>query len=62
MDHETRSEFEQLCALTEIAQDLDTFLEIRRNLIRILEEKQILLNRQRPVGRVHQPTSPSNVA
>lgn len=43
MDYETRNEFEQFCALAEIEQDLDKFLEIKRNLIRILDEKEVRL-------------------
>jgi hypothetical protein len=42
MDHETRNEFEHFCALAEIEQGPDKFLEIKRNLVRILEEKQAL--------------------
>jgi len=62
MDKETRNEFEQFCALAEIEQDPDKYLEIKRNLIRILDEKEVRLNRQRPVERVRYPTAPSNVA
>jgi hypothetical protein len=62
MDHETRNEFEHFCALAEIEQDADKFLAIKRNLIRILDEKQVRLNHQRPVGRVLYPTTPTNVA
>jgi hypothetical protein len=43
MDHKTRNEFEQFCALAEIEQDPDKFLEIKRNLIRILDEKEVRL-------------------
>jgi hypothetical protein len=46
MDHETRQEFERLCALAETEQDPDKFLEIERNLIRILDDKQVCLNNQ----------------
>jgi hypothetical protein len=62
MDHETRNEFEHFCALAEIEQDPDKFLEIKRNLVRILDEKEVRLNRQRPACRVRYPTAPSNVA
>jgi hypothetical protein len=62
MDHETRSEFEHFCALAEIEQDPDKFLEIKRNFVCILDEKEVRLNRQRPASRVRYPTAPSNVA
>lgn len=62
MDHETRNEFEHYCALAEIEQDPDKFLEIKRNLIRILDEKEVRLNRQRPASRVRYPNAPSSVA
>jgi hypothetical protein len=62
MDHETRNKFEHYCALAEIEEDPDKFVEISRNIIRVLDEKQALLNRQRPASRVRYPTAPSNVA
>ena len=63
MDHETRNEFEHFCALAEIEQDPDKFREIKRNLIRMLDEKQVRLNHQRPAGRLsHPPGAPSNAA
>lgn len=62
MDHETRNEFEHFCALAEIEQDPDKFLEIKRNLVRILDEKQVRLSHQRPAGRLRYPSAPSNVA
>jgi hypothetical protein len=62
MDHHTRNEFEHFCALAEIEEDLDKFIEISRNIIRILDEKQVRLNHQRPSSRVRYPTVPSNVA
>lgn len=61
MDQETRNGLEQLCALAEIEEDPEKFLEISRNLVRILDEKQVRLNRQRPVSRVRNPTVPSSV-
>lgn len=61
MDHETRNEFEHFCALAEIEQDPDRFLEIKRNLIRILDEKQIRLH-QRPAGTLRYRSASSNVA
>ena len=63
MDHETRNKFEHLCALAEIEEDADKFVEISRNLVRILDEKQVRLNRQRPARGVrYPPDAPSNVA
>jgi hypothetical protein len=59
MDHETRNEFEHFCALAEIEQDPDKFLEIKRNLVRILDEKQACLNRQRPAIRLRSPSAPA---
>jgi hypothetical protein len=44
MDQETRNEFEQLCPWAEIEDDPEKFLEIGRNLVRILDEKQVRLN------------------
>jgi hypothetical protein len=61
MDKQTRNEFEQLCALAEIEEDPEKFLEISRNLVRILDEKQVRLNRQRPVRRVRNPTAASSM-
>lgn len=62
MDHETRNKFEHLCALAEIEEDPDKFVEISRHIIGVLDEKQGLLNRQRPANRVRYPAAPSNVA
>ncbi len=62
MDHETRNEFERLCALAEIEQDPQKFIEISRKIICILSEKQVSLNQQRPARRVRYPKAPSNVA
>lgn len=63
MDHETRNKFEHFCALAEIEEDADKFVEISRNLVCILEEKQVRLNRQRPArGVSYPPDAPSNVA
>jgi hypothetical protein len=62
MDPQTRKKFEHYCALAEIEEDPDKFVEISRNIVRILDEKQVCLNRQRPTGRVRYPTAPSNVA
>jgi hypothetical protein len=62
MDHETRNKFEHYCALAEIEEDPDKFVEISRNIVRILDDKQVLLNHQRPAGRVRFPAAPSNVA
>ncbi len=50
MDYETRNEWGKFCALAEIEEDPDKFLEIRGNLVRMLDEKQAQLNRHRPVG------------
>jgi hypothetical protein len=62
MDHETRTDFEHFCALAEIEQDPENFVEINRNLIRLLAEKQAHLNHQRPAGMLRYPSAPSNVA
>lgn len=62
MDQETRNKFENACALAEIEEDPEKFAEISRDIIRILEEKQVRLSRQRPAGKVRYPTKPSNVA
>jgi hypothetical protein len=62
MDKETRNEFEHHCALAEIEEDPDKFAEISRNIIRILDTKQVRLNHQRPASRVRYPAAPSNVA
>jgi hypothetical protein len=62
MNHETRNEFEQFCALAEIEDDVDKFVDIKRNLIRILDEKEVRLNRQQPAGGVRYPAVASNVA
>jgi len=62
MDHETRNKFEHFCALAELEEDPDRFVEISRNIVRILDEKQVSLNHQRAAVRVRYPTAPSNVA
>jgi hypothetical protein len=63
MDHETRNKFEHFCALAEIEEDPDKFVEISREIVRILDTKQGRLNHQRPVGRVrYPPDTPFNVA
>jgi hypothetical protein len=62
MDHQTRNEFEHLCALAEIEHDPEKFLEIKRKLIHLLDEKQIRLNRQWPAGSLRDPNASSNVA
>jgi hypothetical protein len=49
MDLETRNEFEHYCALAEIEQDADQFVEIKRSIIRLLDEKESRLNRKRRV-------------
>ena len=58
MDHETRNKFENFCALAEIEEDPDKFVEISRDIVRILDAKQVHLNHQRPAGRVRYPTAP----
>src|ERR1700739_2319217 len=45
----------------EMEEDPDNLLEIRRNIVRILDEEETRLGRLRPTARVHYPTSPSNV-
>jgi hypothetical protein len=55
MDHETRNEFEHYCALAEIESDPEKFGEISRNIVRVLDDKQALLSRQRAFGE-----TPSN--
>lgn len=62
MDGETRKEWEYYCALAEIEEDQEKFVEISRNIVRILDEKQVRLNRQRPASGVRYPTAPFNVA
>ena len=61
-DPETRNKFEHLCALAEIEADPDKFVEISRDIGRILDEKRVRLNRQRLAGRVRYPTAPFHVA
>jgi hypothetical protein len=61
MDHETRNEFEQFCALAEIEQDPDKFVEIKRSIVRLLDEKENRLNRWRLVtDRLRYPAVPSS--
>ena len=62
MDQETRKELEHFCALAEIEEDPEKFLEISRNLVRILEEQQVRLNQQPPDTTVRNPTAPSSMA
>jgi hypothetical protein len=63
MDHETRNEFEQFCALAEIEQDPDKFVLIKRSIVRILDEQESRLNRRRLVpDRPRYPAVHSNVA
>jgi len=62
MNQQTRNEFEHFCALAEIGEDPEKFAEIIRNIHRLLDEKQALLNRQRPANGVAYPAAPSNVA
>ena len=50
MDLETRNEFEHYCALAEIEQDADKFVEIKRSIIRLLNERESRLNRKRRVA------------
>ena len=61
MDQRTRNEFELFCALAEIEENAEKFAEIKSNIIRLLDEKEVLLNRQRPASRVRYPSA-SNVA
>lgn len=49
MDDRTRNEFEHYCALAEIEHDPEKFLEIKRSIIRLLDEKESHLNRERHV-------------
>ena len=62
MDYQTRNEFEGYCALAEIEEDPDKFFEINRNITRLLDEKQALLNRQRLARRVRFSAAPSRLA
>jgi hypothetical protein len=63
MDHETRNEFEQFCALAEIEQDPDKFVDIKHSIVRLLDEQESRLNRRRLVThRPRCPAVPSNVA
>jgi hypothetical protein len=59
VDCQTRNEFEHYCALAEIEEDSEKFAEVCRNIIRLLEGKQSLLCRGRPLGRIEYP-APSN--
>jgi hypothetical protein len=43
-------------------EDAEKFLEIKRTITRILDEKKVRLNRQRPAKSVRLPSAPSNVA
>jgi hypothetical protein len=52
MDAETRNECEHLCALTEMEQDPDRFLEIKRSVVRILDEEPVRPGQQRPAGKI----------
>ena len=58
MDHQTRNQFEHYCTLAKIGEDAEKFLEINR----ILNEKKVRLNGQRPANSVRLPSAPSNVA
>jgi hypothetical protein len=40
MDYDTRNRCEELCALAEVEQDLEKFIEIKRRLVRLLDEKE----------------------
>jgi hypothetical protein len=62
MDHQTRTQFGHYCTLAEIEEDAEKFLEIKRNITRILDEKKVRLNRQPPAKSVRLPSAPSNVA
>jgi hypothetical protein len=62
MDYQTRNKFEHYCALAEIEEDADKFAEISRNIARLLEEKQTMLIKQRPFGKVPHRATSSNVA
>lgn len=48
MDCETRKEWEHYCAMAEIVADVDEFVEIRRNIFRILEMTELQVRRLRP--------------
>ena len=61
MDHETRKEFEQYCALAELEDTLEQFVEIKRNIVRLLDDKEVLLRRQ-PPDRVVFPAIPTKIA
>lgn len=62
MDQQTRNEFECFCALAEIEEDAEKFVQIKSNIIRLLDAKQVLLNPQRPPIRVRYPSASPNVA
>jgi hypothetical protein len=63
MDTRTRNEFVQFCALARIEQDPEKFVEIKRSIVRLLDEKESHLNRRRLVtDRLRYPAPPSNVA
>jgi hypothetical protein len=61
VDYNTRNEFEHYCALAELEEDPEKFAEFKRNIVRLLDEKEALLNRKRFSG-VRFPGVPSNVA
>jgi hypothetical protein len=61
MDAGTRNEFEHYCALAEIEQDHEKFLELKSSIVRLLDEKERRLNRRRLLtDRLRNPTIPSN--
>lgn len=62
MDNETRKEWEHYCALAEIEENPDKFGAITREVVRLLDEKQVRLNRERSAHEMSHPSSSSRVA
>ena len=48
MDQQTRNEFEHLCAPAKLEENAGTFVEIKSNIIRLLDAREVLLNRRPP--------------
>lgn len=62
MDQPTRNKFEQYCALAEIEDDSDRFSDVLKSIVRILEDKQSLLQRLKSERELRLPLNRSDVA
>lgn len=60
--HRTLLRNQHFCALAEIEENAEKFVEIKSNVIRLLDAKEVLLNRQGPASRVLYPSASPNVA